>query len=182
MFVLNFARLQPTDVAAVVLLDPTHPRQFAPGGSQWSDHEQALPFFRAGPAIARLGLAREALWASDRLKPLPLPEQTRRAYIAIGSTPKAMGAMKAEAVALYDLCRESTAFPSLGDKPLLVLSAEKSIGEGFPPSLHEEMSRLSSIGERRVIAGASHSGLVVKPEHARTVVAAVQEVVMKLRH
>ncbi len=181
MLALDFARAYPDDVAGMVLLDPTHPRQFTTGSEQWADHMQALPFFRLGPALAALGLAREALWATDKLKPLPLPLETRMEYVALGSSSKELGALKAEAEALFALCKESLPFPSLGSKPLIVLSASRSLAEGFPSAFHEQLARLSDRGVHRVVPNASHSGLVLKPEPAAIAVDAILEVVTALR-
>lgn len=86
MLVLNFARLYPSEVAGVVLLEPTHPAQFAEGSEQWHDHQKALPIFRAGLTLAVLGWLRGALWATDKLKPLPPPPTTRAEYIALASS------------------------------------------------------------------------------------------------
>lgn len=177
MLILNFARLYPDDVAGVVLLEPTHPAQFAEGSEQRHDHQKALPIFRAGPTLAILGWLRGALWATNKLKPLPLPSTTRAEYIALASSYKAANAMKSEAEALMTVCRDSAKLPSLQDKPLLVLSGSKSLEEGFPVALREQMTRLSTRGVHRIVPNASHSGIVLKPEPAAISVAAILEVV-----
>jgi pimeloyl-ACP methyl ester carboxylesterase len=181
MLVLNYARLYPQDVAGVVLLDPTHPEQFAEGSEQWHDHQQALPIFRSGPVLSRLGLLRFGLWMTDRLKPLPLPQQTREEYIGLASTPKAANAMKSEAVALFQLCRQSAELPDLGDKPVLVLSAARTLAEGFPVRYHEQMAHLSTRGVHRVVPDASHSGIVLKPGSAQVSADGIREVVDAVR-
>jgi pimeloyl-ACP methyl ester carboxylesterase len=182
MLVLNYSRFYPDDVAGVVLLDSTHPQQFEPGSEQWHDHQQALPIFRSGPLLARLGLLRFGLWMTDRLKPLPLPQHIRQEYIALASTPKAASAMKSEAVALFQLCHDSLPLPPLGEKPLVVLSAARSLEEGLPVRYHEEMAHLSSRGVHRVVPGASHSGIVLKPGPAQVSAEAIREVVDAVRN
>ena len=177
MLALNFAAAYPSEVAGAVLLEPTHPAQFAEGGDQLRDHQKALPIFRAGPTLAVLGWLRGALWATDKLKPLPLPAATRAEYIALASSYKEANAMKSEAEALLAVCRDSANLPNLGDKPLLVLSGQKSLDEGFPVALREEMARLSTRGAHRTVPNASHSGIVLKPEPAAASVAAILEVV-----
>lgn len=177
MLALNFAAAYPSEVAGVVLLEPTHPAQFAEGGDQWRDHQKALPIFRAGPALAILGWLRGALWATDKLKPLPLPAATRAEYIALASSYKEANAMKSEAEALLTVCRDSANLPNLEDKPLLVLSGQKSLDEGFPVALREQMAKLSIRGIHRIVPNASHSGIVLKPEPAAIAVAAILEVV-----
>jgi pimeloyl-ACP methyl ester carboxylesterase len=177
MLVLNYAAAYPGEVAGVVLLEPTHPAQFAEGGDQWRDHQKALPIFRAGPTLAVLGWLRGALWATDKLKPLPLPAATRAEYIALASSYQEANAMKSEAEALLTVCRDSMNLPNLGDKPLLVLSGQKSLDEGFSVALREQMARLSTRGVHRIVANASHSGIVLKPEPAAASVAAILEVV-----
>jgi pimeloyl-ACP methyl ester carboxylesterase len=181
MLAMNFARLYPGDVAGMVLLDSTHPSQFVEGAEQWHDHRQALPFFRSGPYLAVLGWLRGALWTTDKLKPLPLPQRTRAEYIALASSYKGSSAMKAEAVALLSVCRDSRALADLGDKPLVVLSASKTIAEGFPVALHEQLARCSTRGVHRIVPDASHSGLVLKPASAEASLAAILEVVRDVR-
>jgi len=177
MLVLNFVEAYPNEVVGVVLLEPTHPAQFAEGGDQWHDHQKALPIFRAGPTLAILGWLRGALWATDKLKPLPLPAATRAEYIALATSYKAANAMKTEAESLLSVCRDSANLPNLEDKPLLVLSGAKSLEEGFPVLLREQMAKLSTKGEHRIVPNASHSGIVLKPEPAAVSVAAILEVV-----
>lgn len=181
MLALNFARLYPNDIAGMVLLDPVHPSQFAEGAEQWHDHQKALPIFESGPYLAVLGWLRGALWATDKLKPLPLPPQTRAEYIALASSYKGSNAMKAEAVGLLDLCRDSAVLPDLQDKPLIVLSASRTIEDGFPVALHEQITKRSTRGVHRIVPNASHSGIVLKPEQAAVSVATILEVVGDVR-
>lgn len=181
MLVLDYARQYPQDVAGIVLLDPTHPEQFAEGSEQWQDHQQALPFFRAAPTFARLGLLRFAFWMTDRLKPLPLPQATRQEYIALASPSKAAYAMKSEALALFSMCHDSAEFPNLGDKPVLVLSAARTLEEGFPARYHEQMAKLSTRGVHRIVPEASHSGIVLKPSPLHVSVEGIHEVVSLVR-
>jgi pimeloyl-ACP methyl ester carboxylesterase len=117
------------------------------------------------------------LWATDKVKPLPLPVATRAEYIALASSYKEANAMKSEAEALLTVCRYSANLPNLGDKPLLVLSGQKSLDEGFPVALREQMAKLSTRGAHRIVPNASHSGIVLKPEPAAASVAAILEVV-----
>lgn len=182
MLALNFAQMYPNEISGMVLLEPTHPAQFAPGSEQWHDHQQALPIFRAGPYLAVLGWLRGALWATDKLKPLPLPPAVRAEYIALASSYKASSAMKAEAEGLLTVCRDSANLPSLEDRPLLVLSGSKSLEDGFPVALREQMARLSTRGAHRIVQNASHSGIVLKPESAAVSVAAILEVVNEVRN
>jgi pimeloyl-ACP methyl ester carboxylesterase len=182
MLAFNYARAYPDDVAGMVLLDPSHPRQFAPGQEQHNEHQQMLKYFHAAPMAATLGLAREALWAADQLKPLPLPHDVRMEYLALASSPKAMRAMAAEADALFSLSAASADFPSLQGKPLVVLSASRSLDEGFPVAFHEEMARRSSSGIHRIVPNASHGGIVLKPASAKFAIAAILEVVDSVRH
>ena len=85
--------------------------------------------------------------------------------------------MKSEAEVLLMVCRDSANLPNLGDKPLLVLSGQKSLDEGFPVALREQMAKLSTRGAHRIVPNASHSGIVLKPEPAAIAVAAILEVV-----
>lgn len=88
--------------------------------------------------------------------------------------------MKAETEALLAVCADSKNLPNLQDKPQLVLSGSKSLEEGFPVQFREEMAKLSTRGAHRVIPNASHSGIVLKPELAASLVATILEVVTQL--
>ncbi len=177
----DYARAYPNEVAGMVLLDPAEGRQFRYGSDdEWLSHTEALPFFRLGLTAARRGLAREAFWLSDKLKPLPLPAPTRNAYIALASSVKGMTAMRAEAEALFRVSKESEIPPVLGSKPLLLLSAAKTLEEGYP-AFHDAYAHMSTIGVRRTVANSSHSGLVLNPGPAHVVAQAVLEVVEQVR-
>ena len=181
MFVLDYARRYPGEVSGMVLLDSAHPERFAAGSEQWQEHNKALPLFRATPTLARLGLLRLAFWLTDKLKPLPVSKDVREQYIALASTTKSAHALKAEAEALFQLCADSKPLPNLGDRPVIVLSAARSLDEGFPARFHEEMATLSTRGIHRIVPDATHSGMALKPASMQASVEAVQQVVNSLR-
>jgi hypothetical protein len=57
--------------------------------------------------------------------------------------------------------------PDLGNKPVVVLSAGRSLQEGYPVALHQGLAALSTNGKHEILEGATHSGIVLKPEFAK---------------
>jgi hypothetical protein len=80
---------------------------------------------------------------------------------------QATRAMANEAEGLFQLCRDSKVHPDLGDKPVFVLSAGRSLQEGYPVALHQSLAALSTNGKHEILDGATHSGIVLKPEFAK---------------
>jgi pimeloyl-ACP methyl ester carboxylesterase len=141
-YVRVFAAQYPDDVAGMVLLD-----------AQPADAFTALPQYPAvyanfrtvatvGPSLARIGLL-------GPIVGLPADEST----VAI-----ARGASE-EILALPTALRESSALTSLGDRPLIVVTAAAEADPGWVAA-QDALPRLSTASIHRVMASATHNSLM----------------------
>ena len=134
MFALSYANRYPAEVGGIVLLDSMHPRQH-------NVFARMDPLLAVVPTLARTGLARLLL---DRKDGDPAA-QARQLVRDVEQMP-----------AELDRAAELT---SLGDKPLLVLSA----GSGSLPGWAAQqnvLARLSTSSVHRTIPGATHASLI----------------------
>jgi pimeloyl-ACP methyl ester carboxylesterase len=153
-YIKVYASRNPDQVAGMVLLD-----------AQPSDAFAKLPGFptfytvlRKGtgllPSVARLGGMR--LFYSDAVAGLPL--QARSEERADWSRPSHYRSLRDEVLELESALTQSQALKSLGNKPLIVVTAVKDAQEGWMP-LQDEMLNLSANSAHRVIQNATHTSL-----------------------
>jgi pimeloyl-ACP methyl ester carboxylesterase len=175
LVVRAFADLCPDDVVGMVLVDASHPDQWA-----------HIPAARGGRLVAwgsRLTgvLARLGLWRL--LDPAPgladgLPARQAAELRALLARPGPWAA-SADALAAW----EQTTRPQingargLGALPLAVLSVtEQARYAGVLTRLQADLPSLSSNSVHRTVHGATHEGLVSRREHALVVADAIRRV------
>ena len=142
LYVLTFAAHYPDEVAGMVLLD-----------AQPADAFTALPQYPGvysmfetvstlSPSLARIGLLAPLLG-------LPADEST---------APIVRGA-RDEVRALRTALQQSAALTSLGDRPLIVVTAAAAADPGWVAA-QEALPRLSTASIHRVMATATHNSLI----------------------
>jgi hypothetical protein len=104
------------------------------------------------------------------------PSRERR----IGPRPSQYRSLRDELVALPQALIESQALTSIGDKPLIVVTAEKDAMAGWLP-LQEEMTGLSTNSVQRLLPGATHASLTEDDAESQDSVQAVLDVVGAVR-
>jgi pimeloyl-ACP methyl ester carboxylesterase len=154
-FVLTFAAQYPNDVAGVVLLDSMHPEQYTrvPGYSTfYQGYRHISAMF---PSLARVGVGRLAapLLVGD------LPADAQAAERAHAATPRVMAAQHAEWGMIPTTLTQAKKLTTLGDRPLMVVTAERDMQENWMP-LQDELAALSSNSTHRVYPDATHASLV----------------------
>lgn len=141
-YVRVFAEQYPDDIAGMVLLD-----------AQPADAFTALPqypgvyaTFRTlatlSPSLARIGLLGLALG-------LPADE----------STPAVARGASEEILALPTVLQQSASLTSIGDRPLIVVTAVAEADPGWVPA-QDNLPRLSTASVHRVLATATHNSLI----------------------
>jgi pimeloyl-ACP methyl ester carboxylesterase len=176
VYVRIFAEQYPDDVAGMVLLDsqpneaftrlPTYPTAYA-------GLRRLTALF---PSLARTG----AMRLSYQFQSAGLPPQARAEERAFWSTARHNRSLRDEVAELPTALQQAQALTSLGDKPLIVLTAVKGAQTGWLP-LQDEMAALSSNSLHRVLPDATHVSLVEDQGVAAVSSQAIREVVAAIR-
>lgn len=180
-----FATLYPAETAGLVLIDPGvtlgHPAVPPAIDAQWRSGDQLI--IRSAPLLSRLGLLRlsNALGADGGTGDLPATD--RAAFYAYSSSAQHWDAIAAEAAALETSSAAELAVTSLGELPLLVLSAElpADAGRAAWTTLNAQAATLSQRGEHRVVVGARHMSFAWEQRYADVAADAVREVLATAR-
>jgi pimeloyl-ACP methyl ester carboxylesterase len=189
-YVMAFTREYDSEVAGMVLVDPSHPDQF--------------PLFRQvtgkgmepDPTEVRVG----ALLAWTGVLRLLLPEDAPGGAVQVSRAapaflPMSLGELARETSAIPLLLSQTGEFRSLGDRPLIVLTAtlphtaavrqimgvtpaQDSALLAISRRLHEDQAHWSTRGEHVLVERASHYIQFDRPD---AVVAAVRSVVQRSR-
>jgi pimeloyl-ACP methyl ester carboxylesterase len=181
----------PDEVVGLVLLDPRHPDQdqrFPEEAVSAAESEKWL--VKGLGWSARFGLLRLTSLGEDQVRDLP-PRQ-RAEYAAHYNTAGFWQAIASASHGTKATDDAARAAGDLGDRPLIVLSADRAwLGGGNAPAdearhryteMNEEQSTLSSNSLHIVVEGASHNSLVNNQSHASHTVDAIQRVVEATRH
>jgi pimeloyl-ACP methyl ester carboxylesterase len=175
-YVRIFATRYPDQVAGMVLLDGQPP-----------DALTKLPGFRAFlstyrtasallPSLARLGVFRLA----DLTSYGGLPAQARNAERATQSSAELARSTRDEFAELQTALEQAQALRSLGDKPLIVVTAAKEAMDGWLP-LQDEAVALSTNSIHRVLPNATHASLIEDQGAAAIASQAIRDVVDSVR-
>jgi pimeloyl-ACP methyl ester carboxylesterase len=183
LYALTAAARYPDEVAALVLVDSTHPTSkpapgnesttspaVGPGADSLTSHVTAL-----ASASARLGLGR--LFAQTE-STLP-PQSTAEVNTSLTTARHLRSTLDEYAAARWST-PQAAALQDFGDKPLVVLSTEVATDPSWVEG-HEELAGLSTNSVHRVIDGAAHATLVTEQKHAVATTQAILDVVASVR-
>jgi len=175
-YIRVFAARYPDQVAGMVFLD-SQPNEAFTGlpdfPSQYSTIRRASALF---PSLARLGVFRLA----NQFAPDPLPIPTRDEERAVISTANLNRIQRDEFAELPMTLTEAAALTTLGDRPLIVVTAVKGAQAGWLP-LQDRMTGLSSNSAHRVLADTDHPGLIHDGVGAAQASQAILDVVASVR-
>ncbi|MGH9321867.1 MAG: alpha/beta fold hydrolase [Vicinamibacteria bacterium] len=189
-----FASRHPKEVAAMVLVDVPHPREWsAPGEEQVRRIRRGAQLSRRGAALARLGITRHLFRLAERglIVGETAPGEQSRIQSLLGKVPESkreiirsfwVRPFTLDALAsLIENAPSSAALvedakTDLGNLPLRVLTASGPSPERIRDQ--EEVARLSSRGRHLVARSAGHWIPFDEPE---LVVESIREVVLEAR-
>ena len=182
LFARIFAGRYPEEVAALVLVEPSHPDQTARHPALAKEQADFSRLLRWLPWLARLGLTRVIDMSGTQFA--GLPDAPRAALGRFLASTRHIETMVAEMDGFERSATVARGAGTLADRPLVVLSGAQSGAEAVDPAayragwhgLHAELATLSSRGVHRVVADAGHTSILYAPAHAQTVVAAITEV------
>src|SRR4029079_346763 len=153
LYVLNFARLYPDDVAGVALLDSMSPQQYTTIDGWPAFYEMYRRASAVMPSLSRFGVGRLMYSSSD------LPAPARDQELAFMATPRAARSVRDEFSQIRTTMSEAQALSTLGDRPLVVVTAEKD-AEGGWFAAQDELAALSTNSVHLMLATADHDMVV----------------------
>ena len=176
VYVRVFAARYPDQVAGIVFLD-SQPNEALTGlpdfPSQYSTLRRASALF---PSLERLGVFRLV----NQFAPDTLPVPARVEERAVVSTASLNRIQRDEFTELPVTLKEAAALTTLGDRPLIVVTAAKGAQAGWLP-LQDKMAGLSSNSAHRVLPEIDHPGLIHDRAGAAQASQAILDVVASVR-
>jgi pimeloyl-ACP methyl ester carboxylesterase len=176
VYVRVFAARYPDQVAGMVLLD-SQPNEALTGlpdfPSQYSALRRASALF---PSLARLGVFQLV----NRFAADPLPVPTRDEERAVVSSANLNRIQRDEFAELPMTLKEAAALTTLGDRPLIVVTAAKGAAAGWLP-LQDKMTGLSTNSAHRVLPDTDHPSVIHDRAGAAQASQAILDVVASVR-
>jgi pimeloyl-ACP methyl ester carboxylesterase len=181
LYARAYAGQFPDEVAGMVLLDSSHPDQWASTEGK-AQYDSNAGIYGVAPWLARVGVIR-LMGLSEPASTLPAPHgQAMLAFSVATQDWETQSAEYLAATATNDTVR---GLDSLGGMPLYVLSATN---HGSPPEVEavwqgwqNDLALLSTNSIHQVVDGANHAAFWLDPENSKTTVAAILIVVNSVR-
>src|SRR6266568_6494628 len=171
-----FAARYQDQVAGMVML-VSQPNEALTGlpdfPSQYSIIRRASALF---PSLARLGVFRLV----NQFAPDTLPVPARVEERAVVSTASLNRIQRDEFTELPVTLKEAAALTTLGDRPLIVVTAAKGASAGWLP-LQDKMTGLSTNSAHRVLPDIDHPGLIHDRAGAAQASQAILDVIASVR-
>jgi pimeloyl-ACP methyl ester carboxylesterase len=174
LYVLNFARLYPGDVAGVALLDSMSPQQYTAVDGWPAFYEMYRRASAVMPSLSRFGVGRLMYSGSD----LPAPASDQE--LAFMATPRAARSVRDEFSQIRTTMREAQALTTLGDRPLIVLTAEKGALGGWIDA-QDKLAALSTNSDHRMLPNAEHEMVTAHQATAAQAARGIRDVVGAVR-
>lgn len=182
LYVRAFTDLYPTEVVGMVLVDASHPDQWARSddgrAAQRANEQSAV----VAPWLARLGLLR--LTSFVQVDP-DLPAAQQAQLRALVNTSKLWDSYSAVFRVTDRTMAEVRQTRPLGKLPLAVLTATM---HGLPPGLEaqhqqlqQDLAALSTNATQQIVDGATHVSLINNREQSAVTSAAIQRVLAAVR-
>jgi pimeloyl-ACP methyl ester carboxylesterase len=173
-YALAYADQHADDVAGMVLVDSTSPRQFDVIPSYPRTYAMMRRAYGVMPTLARLGLG-AVLQGSH------LPADEAGPVDDMNASPRAARNGRDELSMLPEVFRQAQRLTTLGDRPLVVLTSSASVHDtGGWTAAQTQLAALSSDVVHKVV-DATHQGMVEDSAGATAAVAAITSVVRAVR-
>jgi pimeloyl-ACP methyl ester carboxylesterase len=174
-YAMVYAEQYPDQVAGMVLLDGSSPYQFTAMPDYPGQFAAMRRMYSVLPAVVRMGAGR--LIATGPGYPSEIADRLH----AMTSTPRAARNARDEITTVPQLFEQAQALTTLGDLPLVVLTASESREntEGWADA-QDEIAELST-NSAHVEVDSSHQGLVGDETTAAESARAIEEVITAVR-
>jgi pimeloyl-ACP methyl ester carboxylesterase len=171
-YALTYAAHYPDQVAGMVLLDSSSPRQLTDIPSYARQYAAMRRGLALLPTLSRLGLGRAIFGGSD------LPTAAADRVDAMTSTVRAARNGRDEVSMIPEVFDQAQALTTLGDLPLAVLTTSESLKEmGGWAAAQDRLAELSANRVHRDVH-STHAGLVDDEAASAESVRAINEVVI----
>jgi pimeloyl-ACP methyl ester carboxylesterase len=174
-YAMAFALRYPTDVAGMVLLDSSTPRQMTAIPSYPTFYKTYRRISAIFPSLARIGVGHIAFHSAGAT----LPRPARTAERAFATDARSQRTQRDEFAALPAAFRQAQALRSLGAKPLVVITASQKQKAGWFKE-QDRMATLSSNTVHRTV-NASHESLLADKSDSAYSSRAIRSVVEAVR-
>ena len=178
MHALTYAAMYPHDVAGVVLLDSASPHQVELVTTFTGEYQLARRALAVAPTLFRFGIGS----ITRAMSAPPLPGAAGEQASAFAKSPRGMRNTRAEQTALPDAFRQAQALTTLGDTPLVVLTAKDNVDHrpGWGTA-QDELAALST-NTRHTVADLDHMAFLEDPAGFAQSIQAITDVVASARN
>ncbi len=175
LYTRAFAARYPNQTAGVVLLDGSDPHQFTLPGYPifYEGYRRVSALF---PSLARFGIGR----LTYRSQYDDLPTEASAEQYMFWCTARHARSFRDEWAAAPLAMRQAGSLVTLGNRPLMVVTALKDAQEGWA-ALQGQVPKLSSNSSHWSLATTSHSSLIEDKADAAFASQAIREVVTAVR-
>jgi pimeloyl-ACP methyl ester carboxylesterase len=174
-YALTYAARYPTDVAGMVLLDSASPYQFTALPEYPGFYSTARRLTALLPSLGRLGAGQLLYSAVGSDLPEPAATQAR----AFATSSRDMRSQRDELSTYPDVFRQAQALTTLGDKPLVTVTATNGALQGWPAA-QDRLATLSSNSSHRA-ANVTHAALLDQHHGSQISTRAIDDVVQSVR-
>jgi pimeloyl-ACP methyl ester carboxylesterase len=171
-----FAARYPEQVAGLVLLDAQPNEAFTRLPDYPAFYAGFSPVTKLLPYLAQVGIGRLLTFSSQT----GLPKAANEGAIASLATVHHYRAQRDEVAGIPAALTQAQALQSLGNKPLIVVTAPMDAQKGWLV-LQAEMTKLSTNSVQRVIPNATHASLILNKADAVASSKAILDVVTAVR-
>lgn len=174
---LTYTHLYPSQVAGLVLLDSASPNQVKVVTTFNGEYQVMRRVLTAAPTLFRFGVGHvmQAMGVPD------LPGDAGRQAAAFADSPRGWVGMRAEQAELPTAFAQAQALTSLGDRPLVVLTAKANVDSKPGWATAQDQMTALSTNSRHTVADMDHVGFLHNPVGAAQSVTAITDVVTAAR-
>jgi pimeloyl-ACP methyl ester carboxylesterase len=176
LYVRAFAARYPSRTAGVVLLDATDPQMFTRLPSYPTFYEGFRRVSALFPSLARFGVGRLAYGSQYD----GLPREARAEERMFWFTARQARSLRDEWATAPLAMQQADSLVTLGDRPLMVVTALQDAQEGWA-ALQDEVPKLSSNSSHWSLSTTSHASLIEDQADAALASQAIREVVTAVR-
>lgn len=180
IYVRQFAAEYPDEILGMVLVDAAHPQQFDRIPDILKETDSYLQISTAFPTLARLGVFRVYFALGGEMDFAEMKEPQKSEMKAIWSSPEYFVSQRAEIIARPGIFAEAQQLGTLGDLPLLVITAGPSASDLWG-ELQSELASLSEDSIHLNVETATHASLAFHPNDARQVSTGILKILDVIR-